>query len=153
LWLLCRNIYNFALHIRQTFLVCLSVGIYELAGCCTVCYGQLGAAPSSGLWRLSERWKAFCWRGDRTHQDWYKLMSKIDVLPASTWLTPRRILIPWSHRLRKANNISLQHFVRSAGCLCVRVASPFCLASNFDFRQYPSYNSMFILLVFFFETS
>jgi hypothetical protein len=29
------------------------------------------------------------------HQDWYKLMSKIDVLPANTWLTPLRILETW----------------------------------------------------------
>jgi hypothetical protein len=81
--------------ICQTLLVCLSVGIYELSGCFTVCYGQLGATPYSGLWRLSERWKASCWRGDKMHQDWYKLMSKIDVLPANTWLTPRRILETW----------------------------------------------------------
>ena len=130
----CQNISKFLLNICLTILVGLSVGWCELVGCFTVCYGQLGAAPSSGLLRLSERWKAFGWCGDRTHQDWYKLMSKIDVLPANTWLTPPEHPHTLMHRLRKANNISPQQFMESPGCLWVRAANPYFLATNFDFR-------------------
>lgn len=63
-----------------------------------VFYSLLWAAWNCAFFRVMaavRTMKKFCWRGDRTHQDWYKLMSKIDVLSASTWLTPRRILIHW----------------------------------------------------------
>ena len=120
--------------------MCLSVGICELAGCFTVCYGQLGAAPSSGLWRLSERWKAFCWRGDRTHQDWYKLMSKIDVLSASIWLTPRRILRPWcTDCVKPIVYRSTTLWDMLVACVSVlRVPSVLCPSVTFDSTNFIS---------------
>jgi len=147
------------LWIRCTYLPDLSsVSDFWYLWACRVFYCLLWTAWSCAFFRVMAAvrkmknilltWWQDASRLIQTHEE--------DRCPSSQHLTdtpanPHTLM----HRLRKANNISRQHFVRSAGCLCVRVESPFCLTSNFDFRQYQYqfYKRTFILFVLFFEAS